>query len=194
MSDLAEALATRTLTPFGVKDVIRAGIEIPGAAGGLREAMKFEPVELDHDQEVYVVLHCRVNKVRFDEIKDTDALARVHVLQVVDGGGALIEPSLVKEHLDAQNERIRIAREEAKGIKRLDLGDEGDEADAAETLVLQHRQGVHDGEARDGCPMCDEASAVEAQTDVDNADGAGAEPTDITTAKGARKRAPRASK
>jgi hypothetical protein len=146
----------RPLSPFEGRDVVAAAIEIPGAAGGLREAMKFVPGELQHDDEVYVVLHCRVKKVRFDEIKDDEGLTRVHVFDV--DSAALVDGGLVRDHLDAQNERIRLAKEQAEGIQRLGL-DPGEMAEA-EALEQQHKAGVHADGLRDGCPACEEEKAA----------------------------------
>lgn len=119
----APAAEPGKLSPFEGKDVLRAAIEIPNAAGALREAMKFEPVELHHGAKVYVVLECDVAKVRFDPVKDTDALARVHVFDAI--GATMVDADLVRSHLDAQRERIQLAKEEAEGVQRVPF--DGDE-------------------------------------------------------------------
>lgn len=116
--DLLAALVTTPLTPFEGRDVLRAAIEIPGAAGGLREAMKFEPLEMHTGQEMYVLLKTKVGKIRFDPIKDTEAFARVHVLNASEA--TFVEAAFAEEHLTEQRDRIRVLREKAAGVAGLD--------------------------------------------------------------------------
>jgi hypothetical protein len=110
------------LHPFEGRDVVNAGIEIPSVAGGLREALKVEPIEMGHDEETYVILRLRVRKVRFDKVPDTDVLTRTHVMDCL--GSAFVSGPLAEsmaQELDAQQARI----ERAKGIERLDFGSNG---------------------------------------------------------------------
>lgn len=146
---LAEALAARPLTPFEDRDVISAAIEIPNAAGGLREAMKFEPREMHHGDTVYVVMKCNVAKVRFDPIKDTDALMRVHVFHAEEA--SFIEGTAVESTLAEQREKIQRAKDAVDGIRRLPYGDE---------LQSEHDRGEHEALV-EGCPDCE--SEIEAQ-------------------------------
>lgn len=118
MATAAEAVAVRhNLTPFEGNEVWSAAIEIPGAAGGLREAMQFDPVELHYGQEVFVVLRCKVGKVRHQPIKNTAAMQRVHILTTDEA--TLIEGKAVTDALSAQAQRIAKAREAAEGIQRI---------------------------------------------------------------------------
>lgn len=148
------------LSSFEGVDVIHAKIEIPDAAGGLREAMAVEPVELHHGDEVHVVLHCRVKKVRFDPAaKDnTDELTRVHVFETLDA--AFIESDAVADHVRANVDRVRKLVEEQKGIQRLDdvLAEDDDEEAAAEQ-GRAHEAGLHHGVTVEGCPACVERDA-----------------------------------
>lgn len=113
------------LTPFEGSAVRKVGIEIPGAAGGLREALKFEPVELHKGETVYVVLECTVAKVRFDPTDKDDLLesdwTRVHVLDTESA--ALVDGNVVAEHLAEQKRRLQRAKEAAQGIDPLANGD-----------------------------------------------------------------------
>jgi hypothetical protein len=126
MTDIAHALASGSqgLTGFGGHDVIESKVEIPGAAGGLREAMKFAPIELDPDAEVTVVIRCRVKAVKFVKVRDTELLARVHVLEPISEGGAFIDDSLVSQIIARTQRETQKARDAAAGIQALDLGDE----------------------------------------------------------------------
>lgn len=111
------------LTPFEDDLVTAAGIEIPGAGGGLRDALKFDPVELHIDQEVYIVFHLKTAKIRFDPRKDEDhegELQRVHVMTVKNA--VFVEPKLVAKLLDAQTAHIaERKRQEEIAAGRLEL-------------------------------------------------------------------------
>lgn len=103
------------LSPLEGKEVLSAGMEIRNAAGGLNEALKIEPVEWHHGDRVTVVLDCEMSKLRFDPVKDSDGLRRIHILTADEA--TIIDRSLVEEALEAQ--RIKI--EEAAGVQRLAL-------------------------------------------------------------------------
>lgn len=129
--DLAVALVPRTLTPFEDRETVQAKIEIPGAAGGLREAMQFDPVELHQGEKVFILMECTVGKIRFDPVKDGGVDAgvnyRVHVLSA--DMATLVESSFAQGHLDAQRDRIKRARDRAAGILSMFDNNEDDEAD-----------------------------------------------------------------
>lgn len=114
------------LSEFEGLPVVAVGVEMPNAAGGLQEAMKFDPVEWHHGDEGYVVLHYTVNKVRFDPVVrgDIEPLRRVHVLHVDQA--APIESKHVADHLAKARDRIQKAKEEAEGTQRLPLDGEDD--------------------------------------------------------------------
>jgi len=103
------------LGQFEGSDVLKVGIEIPSAAGGLREAMKFAPVVLHKGDEVYVLLKTNVTKIRFDPITDTEAVARVHILDAEEA--TFVDGKFAEKHLKEQRDRIRKLREEAQGIR-----------------------------------------------------------------------------
>lgn len=145
------------LDDFENKPVTEVGIEIPGAAGGLRDAMKIDPEQFHQGDQVYVVLHCDVSKIRFEPVdKDypTGPQRRVHVFAVENA--TMVDGDLVSTQLTEQAERIRLAREEAEGIKRLPF-DEGE-------MGLAHARGEHSEGLVDGCPVCQsEKDAEEAE-------------------------------
>lgn len=126
------------LSKFEGRDVLSAGLEIRNAAGGLNEALKIDPEEWHHGDEVTVVLRCEVSKIRHDEVKDTEGLKRVHVLTATEA--AVIDDSLVSEALDEQARRI----EEAHGIHQLPI-----------KLQTEHDNGEHEEQPAEGCPSCD---------------------------------------
>jgi hypothetical protein len=143
VTDLAHALAAKILSPFEGQDVTGAAMEVPGAAGGLREALAFAPIEFHIGDEVFMVFKCAVAKVRFVPQKDTDALTRVHIMEVLET--ALVDEHDVYELLANQRDRIKRLKEEAAGIQRLAYDDDlaGQEAAA---LAEEAEEGGTDAE------------------------------------------------
>lgn len=162
MSSIEEALsvpANPGLSDFENLPVRQAGVEIPGAAGGLREAMKIEPQEFHMGDEGTIALNYKVQKVRFEPIDKDDPEGdqrRVHVFAVT--GAAFVDSASVQSDIDAQTERIRLAKEKAQGVARLPL-DPPDE----NQLLADHEAGDHAEGLVAGCPSCDLEVDLEAQ-------------------------------
>lgn len=158
---LAGALANHDLGEFEGRQVLGVGIEIPGAAGGLRDAMKIEPVTAHQDEEMMILIRGPVGKIRFDPVKDTQGVTRVHVLNVSDA--MVVEGEDFDAMLDAQKERIQRAKEAAAGVARLPTDEE---------LEFQHNEGAHSEGLVDGCPSCDaEQDAAEQEAAEADAEG-----------------------
>lgn len=159
------------LDDFEGLPVVEAGIEIPGAAGGLREAMRIDPQTFHKGEQTFVVLECKVGKVRFDPI-DADYLdgpqRRVHVFTVTNA--TMVDGDLVRVQLADQAERIKLAKEAEAGIGHLPFDNEGEHG-------LAHARGEHASGLVEGCPVC--------QAEVDALDREASTPTSIT---GRRKR------
>lgn len=149
-----EAPTVGTLSPFDGRPVLRSTIQVTKAGDGLSEALKVDPKELHHDEEVYVVLKCRVSRVLFKPLeKDSEYLIRVHTLEA--GDATLVDAELVGPLVAEQAERIyaakeaeRLAREKEQGVQRIAFTDE------ETALALAHARGEHE-EPDDGCPVCD---------------------------------------
>lgn len=137
------AVSYEKLSDFEGSPVRQAGIEIPGAAGGLRDSMKIAPQEFHKGAEVVVALRCIVDKVRFDPIDKDDPAGdqrRVHVFavdtaMVAEGDLA----GIIERALSEQKEHIQRLKDEASGQGRLD--DEMNEAERE--LVAAHERGEH---------------------------------------------------
>lgn len=112
--------ARSKLSPFEGLPVTESGIEIPGAAGGLRDALKVDPIEARKGERIHVVLACDVAKIRHDPL-DTEELdgpqQRVHICKVVNA--AIVDGALVDGALQAQAARIARAKE-IEGQQSLD--------------------------------------------------------------------------
>lgn len=154
------------LSPFEEKEVVEAGLEVPNAAGGLRDAMAIDPAEWHIGDRITLVLDGVVQKIRFDPVKGSQGqLSRVHVLSA--DGVTLIDRDLVADVLANQAARVAEFKEAAKraadakkGQGRLPTDDE---------LLAQHGEGDHADELVDGCPACED----ERQALADEAEAAG---------------------
>jgi hypothetical protein len=78
------------LGTYDGRDIISCGIVIPGAGGGLREALGLDPIELHYGDQVDVLLRCTVGKHTHDPIldkhkEDTGNLNLVYTLDVNKG-------------------------------------------------------------------------------------------------------------
>jgi hypothetical protein len=174
MSDVPEWMpkgVLPVLSEFDGKKVLSTSIAITGAGDGLSKAMAIEPQEMHHGQTVIVVSECVVNKVRFDPIKDTDGLQRVHVLRA--GTSTIMDGDVVREALRIQKAKIDTAAALAEGKRKLPT---------PEALQEEHDAGDHTY-AVAGCPTCDSEAAVHA-AEQDDAEGAPVRPI----GEGARRR------
>lgn len=107
--------------------MIGAGIEVHNAGAGFSDAMKVDPVLLNHGDVVYVVIETEVSKVRYDEVVEgrgedrevTGELLRVHMLRATSA--TLVDKELVGDAIAAQKDRIQAAKDAAAGQERLDL-------------------------------------------------------------------------
>ena len=160
MTNLADAyIEHEPLEPFEGVPVLRAAIEIPSIAGGLREAMKFEPVQLHHDDEGFLALKFRVKKVRFDPVKDVDGLVRVHVLEAVEV--SFVEEATVRDEMERRAAAVKAKKDRAEAEARRQRGEVTIEE---EILSTEHEDGQHASGLREGCPACDEErDAAEAE-------------------------------
>lgn len=133
---------TTTLGDFEGDPVSEVGIEIPSAAGGLREALAIDPVVMHKDDESMVLLRTKVKKIRHEPVKDSDAWRRVHVLETTSA--TIVDGDVFEEALAAQAERIQRAKEAGQ----MRIGDT--------ELVEAHDDGQHADGLVKGCPRCDE--------------------------------------
>lgn len=123
------------LSDFEGVPVVAVGVEMPNAAGGLQEAMKFDPVEWHHGDTGFIVLKYTCAKVRFDPIERgaTEPLRRVHILHVDQA--APIDESVVAIHLQKHADRVKKAKEEAEGVQRIPgVDEEGEGGDNVHSI------------------------------------------------------------
>lgn len=133
------------LGTFEGAQVLNTTIAITNAGDGLSAAMQVDPVLLHLGDTVYVVLECEVGKIRFDPIKNTEAVGRIQVLRA--GTATIIEADAVREAITTQAERIRMAAEKKAGVAQLIKDDQ--------QHAFDHEMGEHEAEAVVGCPRCD---------------------------------------
>lgn len=154
------------LGEFEGRRVIGVGVEMPGAAGGLRDALTVDPIVKHGGDLVYLVMKTKVKKIRhepvFDEASDEMMWRRVHVLDVLEG--VVVEEGSVQVMLEAQ----AVEFERLRGLTRLPF-DEGDEDETAAALRDEHDEGLHHGLIV-GCAQCQEEADALAEEEA----GAGA--------------------
>lgn len=128
-------MADQELTPFEGKRVVSVGIEMPNAAGGLQAAMKFDPLELHHGDEGYIVLHYRTEKVRFDPLEKgtQEPLRRVQILHV--DGAAPIAAEYVEEKLKEYQAHVAKLEKEAEGQNQIPGVDPDADRDAFQRMT-----------------------------------------------------------
>lgn len=168
------------LTGFEGRQVIGVGVEIPGAGGGLRDALTVDPQEFHYGETVFVVVEGRVGKLRFDPVKDAgDVVRRVHVLDVV--GAVIVERATVEALLEAQAIRI----EEARGLARLPFEPTDEE------LLTAHNNGEHADGLVGGCVECEREKDLALQeSDADDLSVRRAAAKKTTAKKAAAKKPP----
>ena len=115
--------AEPALTPFEGQPVHAVALAIRNTGDGLSAAMDVDPVELHHGDIVDVVLRCEVDKIRYDELRDSDGLKRVQMLKAVRA--TLIDSDVVNEAFAEQSKRIA----DKEGQAQLDLEDDGEDDD-----------------------------------------------------------------
>lgn len=94
-----------SLGSFDKKPVLATGIRITNAGDGLSKALQVDPKVIHHGDKTYVVLETECSNIAFPPIKDTDGVQRMHTLRA--GRATIVDPDLVCELLDAQEERIK---------------------------------------------------------------------------------------
>ena len=168
ITDLAKIEA---LSPFEGTPVIATSIEVPGLSGGLNDALRVDPVEMHMEDEGVLIIKGAVKKIRFDPVKDSECVERVHIWRVVEA--TVVDESVVADILEAQRQRIQAAvieAEKREGIHRLPLAEVGDEDDPEQVMTLQHNAGAHQDGLRRDCALCAleaEFAAEENGTTVD---------------------------
>lgn len=112
------------LGKFEGRPVLASRIEINNAGSGLSDALDLDPVAYHHGDQLFVLLEVQLRKVRMDELKDADGLARVHVTYAENG--IVVDQATADEMMDGHREAQEEARiaaeladEAAKGIARI---------------------------------------------------------------------------
>lgn len=103
------------LGQFEGKEVLATSVAVTNAGDGLSQALAVDPQILHQGDRGAILLEYEVAKVRFDPVKDTNGLTRIHILKAKTG--TLLDLEEAREKLDAQRARI----EEAEGVLQLDL-------------------------------------------------------------------------
>jgi hypothetical protein len=109
--------------------VIKVGVEVRNAGGGLNDALDVDPVLLNIGDTAFVAMRVDVVAIDHKPVKgEEDKLMRVHVMRCTDA--TIIEADVVSEAVNAQRDRIQKERERREGTQRMFEGNgtgEGDE-------------------------------------------------------------------
>jgi hypothetical protein len=148
MSDLAAATADTQLTPYRGRDVRRVIVKITKAGDSLSESLGIEPIELEMGDRVFVLLEAVVGPHKHKvmpgyEPTEKDAPLVIE-MELITQTVTVVDETLAGKPLDAQRERLRVAKDEAKGVTSLPgtigtgkPGDGWDDEDAEVSNVHQ---------------------------------------------------------
>lgn len=112
-----------SLTPFEGQDVVSVSLILTKLGDGLSDAVAIDASEYHHGDRIKVLVDAEVSKVRFDPIKDTDVLSRVHIAAA--DTAVIVDPAAVEAIL----EKHRAALDELRGQPQIDFDGVPDEAD-----------------------------------------------------------------
>lgn len=118
----------KTKNPLGEfegRDVLQATLIITKTGDGLSTMMEIEPAAWHQGTKLHVVMEVDLTKIRFDQIKGTDAMKRVHIGEA--GTIAIVDASVVADVMAQQQKK----NEEKAGTMRLPgtTPGDGDEPD-----------------------------------------------------------------
>lgn len=170
------------LSDFEGDEVVRAGLEIRNAAGGLNKALKVDAIEFHRGDKAYVVLELDLAKIRHDP-EDEDTWCRVHIFDAV--AATFIDETAVRSALDEQARKIRVADDQARGQGALTGQSSDSEVNpdalpptpatpgfSAEDAEADHLTGRHASKLVAGCPLCaEEIDALADEHDAGEHDG-----------------------
>lgn len=143
------------LSPFEGLPVVEVGAEVPGLAGGLRDAVSIAPVESHQGEIVYLLVKATTLKVRHEPVNEKNpagAQRRVHVYR--SETVTFVDEAVAAEHIAAMEQRLR-DRDLAKYAEKNEL--------TIEQAILQqaHEDGEHDDKLDELCPKCEKERQAE---------------------------------
>ncbi len=109
---------TKKLTDYDGHPVLNATMQIRNTGDGLSKALAVAPVKYPIGDTLHVVLECSVEKHRYEDNGDANALTLVNMLKA--GRATVIPASMVAQALNAQDKEISDADPQAS----LDLEEE----------------------------------------------------------------------
>lgn len=105
------------LGEFDGKPVLQASTKLRNAGDGLSKSMKIQPILIHQGDEVYTLTKSVCTEVSFEPIDKDDPTGpqrRVAILRA--GTQTIVDESVAKAQIEAQEIKIREAIEKAKGI------------------------------------------------------------------------------
>lgn len=109
---------------FEGRQVVAAAVRVTNAGDGLSEAMRLDPQDLQHGEEIWLVVKGHVSKVAYEQIPKSEGtlLQRVHTVKAAEC--VMVAPDEVEELLKREKDRVLKLREAEQGVSRLPLDDD----------------------------------------------------------------------
>lgn len=106
---------------FEGRPVVAAAVRVTNAGDGLSEALRLDPQDLHHGEEIWLIVKGFVSKVSYDPIPKSEGslLQRVHTIKASEC--IMVAPDEVESLLERERERLLKLKEEAAGIARLPM-------------------------------------------------------------------------
>jgi hypothetical protein len=119
------------LSPYGGRAVIASVIRVKKAGDGLSSALTLDPVEYAIGESGRLLLDGEFTSVTYEEVPNAGgALRRVHTFTAEVG--VMVDADVGATMIAEQKERIRKAKDAAKGIISLPLEGDGEPGDGDE--------------------------------------------------------------
>lgn len=145
------------------RPIRKVTVAVTNAGDGLSKALKVDPRNIEPGQDIYVVLRTHLAKDAFVFVTGTDGQegSEVDLVYTLSAGDAtIVDGDLVRDLVDQQAERVKLAEEAEKGIQRLP---DGSSLTKEQQLGLRgdHALGLHAEGLVTGCALCEEEKAAE---------------------------------
>jgi hypothetical protein len=136
------------LGEFDGKPVLQASTKLRNAGDGLSKSMKIQPILIHQGDEVYTLTKSVCTEVSFEPIDKDDPTGpqrRVAILRA--GTQTIVDESVAKAQIEAQEFKIREAIEKAKGIEPLPGVADAEKAAAAKKAAKPKSAAKRTGKA-----------------------------------------------
>lgn len=167
LDKIATVLSEAGLSKHRGGKVTGLGVAVSNTGHGLETTVEVDPIIIQPGDTAFVIFEVEPDKDRYDKKYNGDGdwtgeWTFVPMLKAI-GCTILLSDSApaLREAIDAQNERITIAREEGQGVHRLDYD-----------LSKAHAEGEHADGLVEGCAACELEAGLDASETLSGKDAA----------------------